>query len=49
MDMSGHESAGLLRTCVKVTDCCDPPSVGTLIYVKMIETCIESGFTTVSE
>jgi hypothetical protein len=24
MGMSGHESAGTLRACVKVNDCCDP-------------------------
>jgi hypothetical protein len=32
---------------VKVADCYDPSSVGTLTYVKMIETCVESAFATV--
>jgi hypothetical protein len=31
-----------LRTCVKVADCCDPSSAGTLTFVRMIETCVES-------
>jgi hypothetical protein len=30
---------------VKVDDCCDPFSVGTLTYIKSIETCVESAFT----
>jgi hypothetical protein len=37
----------LVRAYVNVADCCDPSSVGTLIYVKMIETCVESDFITV--
>jgi hypothetical protein len=49
MGMSGHKSAGPLRACVKFADCCDPSSVGTLTCVKMIETCVESAFTTVSK
>jgi hypothetical protein len=40
--MSGHVSAGLLRACVKVDDCCDMFSMGTLTYVKTLETCVES-------
>jgi hypothetical protein len=36
-----------LRACVKVADCCDPSSAGTLTYVKTIETCVESAFATV--
>jgi hypothetical protein len=32
---------------VKVADCCDPSSAGTLTCVKMIETCVESAFTTI--
>jgi hypothetical protein len=36
-----------LRACVKVADCCDPSSIGTLTCVKMIETCVESAFATV--
>jgi hypothetical protein len=35
-------SVGPLRACVKVTDCCDPSSTGTLTRVKTIETCVES-------
>jgi hypothetical protein len=31
-----------LRACVKVANCCDPSSAGTLICVKTIETCVES-------
>jgi hypothetical protein len=38
-----------LRACVKVADCCDPPSTGTLTCVKSIETCVETAFATVSE
>jgi hypothetical protein len=34
---------------VKIADCYDPFSTGTLTYVKMIETCVENAFTTVSE
>jgi hypothetical protein len=47
--MSGHKSDGPLRACVKVTDCCDPSSAGTLTCIKMIETCLESAFVTVSK
>jgi hypothetical protein len=42
MGMSGHVSASPLRACVNVDDCCDPFSVGTLTYVKMIETYVKS-------
>jgi hypothetical protein len=31
---------------VKVADCCDSFSVGTLTCVKMLETCIERDFAT---
>jgi hypothetical protein len=31
--MNGHVSAGPLRACVKVSDCCDPSSVGTLTMI----------------
>jgi hypothetical protein len=34
-DLSGHESAGPLKACVKIDDCYDPFSVGTVTYVKM--------------
>jgi hypothetical protein len=37
MGMSGHESAGPLRACVKVADYCDPPSAGTLTCIKSLE------------
>ena len=42
-------SAGPLRTYVKIDDCCDPFSAGTLTHVRTIETCVESGFATESE
>jgi hypothetical protein len=32
---------------VKVDDCYDPSSIGTLTCIKRIETCVESDFTTV--
>jgi hypothetical protein len=47
--MIGHVSAGPLRACVKVANCCDPSSTGTLTCVKSLETCAESAFATVSE
>jgi hypothetical protein len=31
-----------IRVCVKVADCCDPSSAGTLTCVKMLETFVES-------
>jgi hypothetical protein len=37
MGMSGHESAGPLRACVKVADYCDPSSAGTLTCIKSLE------------
>jgi hypothetical protein len=46
MDMSADMSAGPLRACVKVDDCCDPFSTGTLTHIKMIEMCVESVFST---
>jgi hypothetical protein len=46
MGMSGHESAGPLRACVKVDEYCDLFSKGTLTCVKTIETCVESAFPT---
>jgi hypothetical protein len=42
--MSGHESAGPLRARVKVADYCGPSYVGTLTYVKSLETFCESAF-----
>jgi hypothetical protein len=41
--MSGHESAGPLRACLIQS------SAGTLTCVKMIETCVESVLSTISE
>jgi hypothetical protein len=35
------------RAYVKVVDCCDPSSAGTLTCVEMKEMCVESAFTTV--
>jgi hypothetical protein len=45
-NLSGHVSAGPLRACVKVDECFDLSSVGTLTWVKMIETFVESAFAT---
>jgi hypothetical protein len=42
MGMRGHVSAGLLRACMMVDDCCDPFSTSTLTCVKMIEMIVES-------
>jgi hypothetical protein len=42
MGMSGYESAGPLRACVKVANYCDPSFARTLTCVKMIEMCVES-------
>jgi hypothetical protein len=42
MGTSGNESAGPLRECVKVDDCCDLFSGGTLTLVKTIETTVKS-------
>jgi hypothetical protein len=36
-----------LRDCVKVADCYDPSSSGTLTCIKTIETCVESALATV--
>jgi hypothetical protein len=36
--MSGHESAGPFRACVNIADYYDPSSIGTLTYVKSLET-----------
>jgi hypothetical protein len=46
MGMSGHVSAAPLRACVKVDECCDSFSVGTLTCVKTLETCVKSIFAT---
>jgi hypothetical protein len=46
-DDLGTQVLNPLRACVKVIDCYDPSSAGSLTYVKMIETCVESAFTTV--
>jgi hypothetical protein len=40
--MIGHASAGPLRECVKVTNCYDPSSAGTLTHAKSLITCVES-------
>jgi hypothetical protein len=31
-----------LRACVKVADCCDLSSIGTLTCIKSLVTCVES-------
>jgi hypothetical protein len=46
-DDLGMQVLDPLRECVNVADCCDPSSAGILTCVKMIETCVESGFATV--
>jgi hypothetical protein len=45
--MIGHVSAGPLRTYVKVANCCEPSSAGTLACVKTTEICVEGAFATV--
>jgi hypothetical protein len=40
MGMSGHVCAGPLRAYVKVDNCCDPFSLGTLTCIKTLETCV---------
>jgi hypothetical protein len=45
----GTQVLNPLRACVKVADYCDSSSISTLTCVKMIEMCVESTFTTVSE
>jgi hypothetical protein len=40
--MSGHESAGPLRGCVKVADYCDPSSTCTLTCIKSLETFVRA-------
>jgi hypothetical protein len=45
--MIGNVSAGPLRAFVKVADCYDPSSTGTLTCVKKIKICVESAFATV--
>jgi hypothetical protein len=47
--MVGHTSAGPLWACVKIVDCCDPSSTGTLTCVKSLETFVESTFAIVPE
>jgi hypothetical protein len=49
LGMIGHVSAGALRACVKVADCCDLSSTGTLTCVKSLETCVSNAFAPVSE
>jgi hypothetical protein len=46
-DDLGMQVLDPLRACVKIADCYDPSSVGTLTCVKTIETCVESVFATV--
>jgi hypothetical protein len=40
--MIGRASAGPLRACVKIADCYDPSSAGTLTYAKSLVMCVES-------
>jgi hypothetical protein len=37
MGMIGHFDAGPIWACVKVDDCCDPFSAGTLTRVNSVE------------
>jgi hypothetical protein len=46
-DNLGTQVLDPLRTCVKVSNCCDPPYTGTLTCIKIVETCVESTFATV--
>jgi hypothetical protein len=46
--MSGHKSVGPLSSYVKVADCYDPSSIGTLICVKSLEMFWESAFAPIS-
>jgi hypothetical protein len=47
--ITGHKSAGPLRVCVNIADCCDPSSAGTLTCIKSLKMFYESTFATVSE
>jgi hypothetical protein len=47
--MSGHESAGPLRACVKIADCCDSSSTTALTCVKSLAMMFESVCATASE
>jgi hypothetical protein len=42
MRMSGHASTGPPRACVKVDDCYDPFSIGTLTTIKSILTVLRA-------
>jgi hypothetical protein len=44
VDDLGTQVLEPLRECVKVADCYDPSSAGTLTCIKSIETCVESAF-----
>jgi hypothetical protein len=46
-DDLGTQVLDPLRAYVKVADCCDSSSAGTLTCFKIIETCVESAFATV--
>jgi hypothetical protein len=37
MGMIGYFGIGLIWACMKVADCCDPSSAGTLTCIKSIE------------
>jgi hypothetical protein len=42
--ITGHKSAGPLRACVNIADCCDPSSAGTLTCIKSLKMFYESTF-----
>jgi hypothetical protein len=46
-DDLGTQVLDPLRACVKVADCYDPSSAGTITCVKVIETCVKTTFATV--
>jgi hypothetical protein len=46
-DDLGMQVLDPLRACVKVADCLDPSSAGTLTCIKTIETCVENAFGTI--
>jgi hypothetical protein len=47
--MVGHAGVDPLRVCIKVVDCCDSSSVGTLTCVRSLETCVEIALATVPD
>jgi hypothetical protein len=44
--MIGHFGAGPIWACLKVDDCCDPSSAGTLTHINSLENVCKRAFTT---